>query len=135
MLLSLTLVRLLLLLVTWCTNWKMQLKFHKEKNYIGCNKKQHKYTKWIVKYYHTINYTSFKHDLHYYLMKAERNYLVRLVMKLMYDLVFVVLGAIRCTKSGRLDGIIIVLILYLCLLVSTPWYLWVTRNESINLCK
>jgi len=111
----------------------MKLKFDKRNNYIGSSEKQKKYTYWIYKYYRDINFTAFKHDWHYILMMGERNQGVRFMMKVMYDLIFLVLGCIRCLKNYRIDGAIIVIILYLILLFSTPWYLWVKRKTNYNL--
>ena len=104
-----------------------------KKNYIGNKPWHYNLTKYISKKYPDINWTAKKHDWHYMLMLGERNNVVRLVMKIMYDLVFLVLGTTRCFKNFRWDGIGLVIILYIILLISSPYYLWINRDVTLDL--
>jgi len=107
--------------------------FNPLENYIGNKTWQYKFTSYICKYYPDINFTAYKHDWHYTLMLGERNIITRLVMKIMYDLIFLVLGIVRLLINLRFDGLIWILILYLCLFFSSLWYLYENRAVTVNL--
>lgn len=111
----------------------MEIRFNPKNNYIGATPFQHKLTKWIAKLYSDINFIAFKHDINYYIMLADKNFVIRLILKVFYDLLFLILGIVRLIKNLRFEGIIIVIILYLCLLLSSLNYLWLKRGVYINL--
>jgi len=111
----------------------MEFKFNKYNNYIGSTEYQKTWTKHIFKKQPDINFTAAKHDVHYSMIFAERNQVVRLIMKIMYDLVFLVLGITRCFKNLRWGGIGIIMIFYIVLLISSPYYLWINRNVIFDL--
>ena len=104
-------------------------------NYIGSSDWQKQFTKWIAIDYPEINFTAYKHDSHYLLMLAERTQVLRFIMKLCYDLVFLILGIFRCLFKGHLLGIPIVINLTIILICSSFWYLYINRNRKVNLSK
>lgn len=96
--------------------------YNENKNYIGNSKIQYKLTNWIAYYFPTINFTAYEHDIHYYTMFLELNPIKRLVMKIMYDIIFVVMGTIRLLLTINpkdLLGIPIIILLYGILLITT----------------
>lgn len=110
-------------------------KFDPKINWIGNREWMYKFTDKISKNYPEINFTAFKHDGHYYWIYAESNMFIRYIMKLMYDLIFLILGSFRCLIKYRIDGIPIVILLYLLLFFSSPWLLYVTKNKQIDLTR
>ena len=110
-------------------------KFNSKTNWIGNESWMYKYTNVIAKNYPEINFTAFKHDNHFEWIIAESNFVVRFILKIMYDLIFLILGIIRNLIKFRPGAIPIMIILYLLLLISTPWYLWKKRNQQIDLTK
>ena len=108
--------------------------FRKEKNYIGNAEWQHKVTKKISLLFPEINFTAAKHDLHYALMLGEKNHVIRFILKIFYDLIFLFGGILRLLfKPKQWGGIAIVCILYFILLITTPYTLFKYRKDFRNL--
>lgn len=111
------------------------LKFNPSTNYIGSAPWQKRFTNWIAKKYPEINFAAFKHDHHYRLMFGESNIFIRIIMKLMYDLVFLILGVVRCLFKFAPIGASIVVGLFTALIASTIYYLWINRKKQIDFQK
>ena len=62
--------------------------FNKNKNYIGNKEWMYKYTNKIKYLFPEINFSAYKHDIHYTLLLAEKNHIIRFLLKLFYDLIF-----------------------------------------------
>ena len=108
--------------------------FDKTKNYIGNSKWQYKLTNWIAYYFPLINFTAYEHDIHYYTMFLEFNPIKRFIMKILYDLIFLVMGILRLllTINPRdLLGIPIVILLYGVLFItSIPLLIYKIRYRT-----
>lgn len=110
------------------------VRFNPLTNYIGCAPWQKRFTNRIAKKYPEINFACFKHDLHYILMFGESNIFIRIIMKIMYDVVFLVLGVIRCLIKliPAPIGALWVIVFFIALILSSIYYLWINRKKSIN---
>ena len=109
--------------------------FKVDQNYIGNMPWMYKFTQKISELYPEINFTAFKHDNHYAWILAESNIILRLVLKIMYDLIFLILGILRNLVKFRPDAVPIMICLWIVLLISTPWYLYITKNKQIDLTR
>jgi hypothetical protein len=109
--------------------------YDKDKNYIGRNKTEYFFTYWIHKLCPEISFVSYVHDLNYFLLYANSSHLVRFFVKIMYDLVFLIMGVIRNLRKLNLLGVVMTVVLYLVLLISTPYVLFQNRNRLNDLTK
>ena len=103
--------------------------YEREINYIGASPSHWNKTDWISKRYGFINYTSYIHDKLYSIMLREETIFNKLVLKMCFDLVFLVLGVCRGIKKFQLLGLMPLIILFIILIVSTPYYLYKKQLE------
>jgi len=103
--------------------------YNKSHNYIGNSSNQHKLTKYFYKKMSGINYSAFIHD-HLYgeILLQEHNPINRLILKLLFDIVFLVMGFFRCLFNFQIYGCIYTILFYTILVISTPYYLWTHRR-------
>lgn len=94
-------------------------------NYIGNADWQYKYTDKFYRSISGINYTAYWHDILYgQLMQREQGFVAKLLLKVLLDLVFLVMGFFRCLRNLQLHGCVFTIILYVILLVSTPYVMY-----------
>jgi len=66
---------------------KMLKAFNSKEKYMGNTEWQKQYTKHIIKKYPDMNFIYYTHDIHYVIMLAQRNVVVRFIMKVFYDII------------------------------------------------
>ena len=99
--------------------------YKSEINYIGNSPWQYKYTDKLYRRLSGINYTAYWHDILYgELVWKEQGVIMKTLLKILLDLVFLVMGFFRCVRNVQIHGCVIVIILYLVLLINTPFYIW-----------
>lgn len=104
--------------------------YNKNNNYIGNSEKQKEYTKHIYKKCSALNYTSYIHDFLYTLLYRETNLFNRLIMKILFDLIFLIVGIFRSIFKIQFYSIIFTVVGYIILLSSTFYPpVWNKRNN------
>jgi len=99
-------------------------KYNKKVNYIGCSDFQYKLTNFIYLKYCAINYTAYVHDTLYKFLWSERYFIPMLIFKILFDLVFLIMGIFRSLRNLQPIGATITIILYLILTIATPYYIY-----------
>jgi hypothetical protein len=105
-------------------------KYHKEHNYIGNAEWQYKITNYFYRSCSGINYTAYVHDNLYLFLPREKYILNKLILKIIFDLQFIFMGTLRCLFKFQLHGIILSVILYLILLISSPVYIYFCSKNN-----
>lgn len=78
-----------------------------------------------------INYSAYWHDnLYKFILFREKYFINKLILKMLLDLLFLVIGFFRCLRNGQVLGLVLILVFYIALLVNTPVYLWRIRHEG-----
>lgn len=99
------------------------------KNYIGNSEKQKKITQ---KFYRTasgINYSAFIHDNAYeHVLWKEDGLLMKFLLKILLDLVFLVMSFFRCLRNAQFIGCLLSIVLWIILLLHTPIYILKGNN-------
>jgi len=106
--------------------------FKVENNYIGVTPKHKKMTNWIYKRYCQVNYTAYIHDNLYNIMKFEKYLINQIISKIFFDIIFLIMGILRSLSKAQLGGLFIIVILYVILFVSTPYYFTHLKNKNEN---
>ena len=97
--------------------------YNPEFNYIGNKDWQYKITNHLYKHYSAINYTAYWHDIFYgHIMHEGANIFNQIVLKILFDIVFIVMVVLRSIAKFQIKGAFIGLFLGVVLLLSTPWY-------------
>lgn len=99
------------------------MNYDKNLNYIGSSENQKKYTNLIFSKYSGINRTAYNHDRFYNLMLQEEYLFFAIILKLFFDLIFIIMGILRSLKRFELFGIPIAFIFGIILIITTPYYL------------
>jgi uncharacterized membrane protein len=105
--------------------------YNKNNNYIGSSKKQKEYTKHLYKKCSALNYTSFVHDFLYgVLLYREINIVNRIIMKMLFDLIFLIVGIFRSIFTLQFNSIVFIVLGYIILLISTFYFpVWNKKNN------
>lgn len=94
-------------------------------NYIGNAEWIYNITKYIYRKWSGINYTAYWHDIFYkHILHKEHGIINRVLLKILLDLVFLVMGFFRCLFNFQVYGCVAVIGLYLVLLCHTPFYIY-----------
>lgn len=104
--------------------------YNKNWNYIGSSDRQKHFTRYLYRKQTAINYTSYIHDNLYHLMNREQGIINKITMKICFDLVFLVMGTLRSIKTLQIMGVAYSIILFVILIVSTPYYFLYLRNSN-----
>ena len=102
-------------------------KYNKNFNYIGSSDLQKKITKHYYKKYSALNYSSYVHDELYTIMWFEKGIVNRVCLKIGFDFVFLMMIILRSIKSLQFRGLILGIIFFIILIVSTPYYFYKNR--------
>ena len=112
------------------------IKFDPKKYYMGDSPWLMKYTKPIEDEYPDFRFISHLHDLHYLIMLSQRNIIIRIIMKICYDIIYGVMGIVRGIFSQYSPGqVIISIVVMVVLIITTPYYLYKNRNRKVDLGK
>jgi len=96
-------------------------------NYIGNSEWQYKFTSIIYNKCKGINYTAYIHDNLYNILWAEKYLIALIVSKVLFDIIFLVMGIIRSLRNLEVQGVFFAIILYLVLLLSTPYFFYTAK--------
>ena len=105
----------------------IQAGYNSKKNYIGHSPWQYKITNKFYRKISAINYAAYCHDTLYgWLLWNEKGVVMKILLKIVLDLVFLIIGFFRCLmrKKPQLHGCVAIVILYTLLFIHTPFYIW-----------
>ena len=105
--------------------------YNRQVNYIGNSERQKKFTKYLYRKCSALNYTSFVHDFLYgELLYRELNLFNKLIMKTLFDLVFLIVGIFRALFKIQFYSIIFISLAYIALFLCTFYPpIWNKRVE------
>lgn len=99
-------------------------KYNRDKNYIGNSEWQYKITDKFYLKCSGINYSAYWHDNLYKNILWTEKYLINIILiKILLDLLFLVMGFFRSLRNFQFLGMIIIFILYIALLISSFFYI------------
>lgn len=109
--------------------------FDPNKIYTGTHPWMYKITGPLEKIYPEIKFTSYKHDGHIAWTFMEKNQLVRLVVTIGYDIMYLITGIFRLLVHPKQWTGIVFMVLFFLILIFPPvlaWRQWSNRNKFIN---
>lgn len=92
--------------------------------YIGNADWQKNILFFLFAYISALNYTAYWHDILYkYILWLERFIIAQILLKILLDLVFLIMGIARSLRNLEIVGVLLCPLLYLVLLFDTPRYI------------